>query len=41
MYGFPPACIDGIPCSAPQDRAWILFEEPEEDRLVLEVKNKQ
>lgn len=38
---WPPACIDGLPCcSAPQDRAWILFEEPQEDRR-LEVKDKQ
>lgn len=41
-YGCPPACIYGLPCcSAPQDRACILFEEPQEDRMVLEVKDKQ
>lgn len=38
----PPACTEGLPCcSAPQDRAWILFEGPQEDRLVLEVKDQQ
>lgn len=38
----PCACIDGAPCcSAPRDRAWILSEEPQEDRMVSEVKDKQ
>lgn len=38
----PSASVYELPCcSAPQDRAWILLEEPQEDRMVLEVQDKQ